>query len=207
MKYALCAAACAVAASTSQAASVIADGSFEGAATTTTLPVPWVGTGTQYGQDTAGALGSADGTYRVFTGNGTDTIHQVSSHTIQVGDVITLDFWVNSVPDGRGFTGTLFWTNDGGATRTPLTGTNAAIALVVADGDTTAWEQANAGALAYTVTAGDAGIDQTLGVEFLGTAGFKGLDLASVDVVPEPGAFALLGLGGLGLMFRRRRNR
>jgi hypothetical protein len=186
------------------AANVITNGSFE----TTEGPsaVGWVNAQTA----TGGALGANDGLNRTFTGDDSTFVYQVTPVTVTgIGQTFVLDFYGNSGVAGRGWIGEVFWTTDGGTTRTPFEGS--AITLTM-DGNGAAWEQANPGAVSYALTSDDvtaAGVGASLGVQFVGTPGstFKGLDSVSLDVnpVPEPSAAALLGLAGLAFVTRRRR--
>ncbi|MGB0992684.1 MAG: PEP-CTERM sorting domain-containing protein [Akkermansiaceae bacterium] len=188
-----------------------------GAFTTTTN---WVETGTagdgvQYltnnNNNLAGSSAGDNVVVGVVTGTGaTRWVGQDTGHTIALGDQFTLDFdWRNASGWGAAETidAFLFYTNDDtiGGTRTNLFSFNTG-------GETAnnTWENES---FAQTAGVADAGaVGKTLFLSIQSASGvssgsFSRLDDVTlvVDTVPEPSSTALLGLGGLALVLRRKK--
>lgn len=122
-------------------------------------------------------------------------IVNMTSHTIALGD--TFDYGFDDVIGGRGdATMQLVWNN--GGTLQAITGTD-----LVGNLNTNNTTYSDS----YTVQAGDAWIGSTVGVGLLTSASYPEVDniTLSVTAVPEPSSAALLGLGGLALILRRRK--
>ena len=176
-------------------------------------PASWTGNGAQGTQDfnTSGNTSNlplpTDGDQHAYTNgtnNGLGTLSQVTSHTIVAGETYTLTVDVGQVhafSDGEariwlfgstGGVGTNFAENAG------IVANNQGLYLL----DQT---------VSFTAGAGEAG--QSLGIAISGGTNtdpgtrqvlFDNVRL-EFDVVPEPSSAALLGLGGLALIFRRRK--
>ncbi|MCP5538478.1 MAG: PEP-CTERM sorting domain-containing protein [Akkermansiaceae bacterium] len=124
-----------------------------------------------------------------------------TGHTIALGDVIELTFWArNSGTTDRVIVWSLGDIN--GTTFTPF--------ATDGTGNVTVNGAFQMFSASKTVGSGDALIGQSLAVQFRRTVGdgnFPAVDdvTLSVTPVPEPSSAALLGLGGLALILRRRR--
>lgn len=184
----------------------------DGSAVSDTV-VSWTGTGSFGTQDfntsvnTSNLPVATDGEQHAYTNgtnNGLGTLSQVTGHTIVAGETYTLTVDVGQVHAFSGSEARIWlFGNTGGV------GTNfAENAGIVAN---------NQGGylvnqtVTFTAGAGEAG--QSLGIAISGgtntTQGVRQVLFDNVrlefDVVPEPSSAALLGLGGLALIFRRRK--
>ena len=122
------------------------------------------------------------------------SIYNATTYTAQVGDVFTIAFFDQRVD--RAMTAALAW--DDGGTITAQAG-----ASVSSDG-TIATQTTN-----YTVQSGDAVVGKEVSLLLTrgGSGNYSRFDDAVLSVVPvpEPSSSALLGLGGLALIMRRRK--
>ena len=185
-------------------ADIITNGSFEADTVSPTDSFTYADDWSNARTASTAPLLANEGTNRTFTGDDSTVISQLTGTSASAGDLLTLDFFGNSAAAGRGWVGSV--TLDGGS------GTKVVLGSITLnmDASVATWDQANAAATTFSVSAvqiATAGAGATYGVEFVGTtgSGFKGLDSVSLDVVPEPGSLALLGLGGLLVAARRRR--
>ena len=176
-------------------------------------PASWTGTGAVGTQDfnTSGATGhlpvATDGEQHAYTNgtnNGLGTLSQVTGHTIVAGETYTLTVDVGQVHAFSGSEARIWFFGDTGGVGTNFAENAGIVAnnqgLYLVDQTVT-----------FTAGAGEAG--QSLGVAISGGTNtdpgtrqvlFDNVRL-EFDVVPEPSSAALLGLGGLALIFRRRK--
>lgn len=131
---------------------------------------------------------------------------QVTDYVIQTGDEITLTVDLRAYYAGNGFSPvydySLVASDTAGNPASPLTDI-ATGTITTALGDS--WTEYT---FTYTATAADAG--KYLGIQFSGTnlGGYAYLfDNVRLDVTPapEPATMSLLGIGGLGLLIRRKK--
>lgn len=132
-------------------------------------------------------------------------LFQETGAVIAEGDIITLDFF------GRAF----YQFDAGTDVQTSFFGYLGGSDLVQVDAvqhATTVSGEWNATSHAFTVVSGSALIGEELVIGFFtdtpgqGSGGFTSIDDVSLDItpIPEPGMLSLAGLGGLGLLRRRR---
>ncbi len=135
---------------------------------------------------------------------------QVTGYVIQAGDVITLTVDLAAEYSGNPFSPTYYYSlaasDTAGNPAGPLT--NILKTGIETTPLTSNFANGMGYTISYTATAADAG--KYLGIQFSGTnlGGYAYLfDNVRVDVtsVPEPATMSLLGLGGLGLLIRRKR--
>ena len=184
-----------LAATSASAAITLTNPSFE--AGSTSPPAGWltdVGGASRNGN---ASLPSTDGIRDVWTNTGY-TVYQTVGEVIQLGTTYTLTIDIGT----RGWataTGTFRLYGDAGFA-TAIGGAESAVAVTT--DNTWITDQS----VSFTATAAEAG--QLLGVSFGTTAGtqneWDNVRLTAV-AVPEPTTTALLGLGGLALILRRRK--
>ncbi|MBI9016541.1 MAG: LamG domain-containing protein [Phycisphaerae bacterium] len=134
----------------------------------------WISSGASVA-DTA-ALGAQDGTWRAFTSTTAQTLEQLTDHLLIENEIIKLGFFVNSAVAGRGFTGQLYYDDNG--TLVDIDGWQLQI---IADGDTSAWQ---GDTTEFKVESGQDYIGKAIGIRFVGSAGFKGLDMVTLEALP-----------------------
>lgn len=125
-------------------------------------------------------------------------LYQTLSETYVEGVEYTFTLWVGGSYESPGGTQTIGFTT--GATN--LSGSLLASNSVAFPAAGNNWVQ---NSVSYTATALDAGQNIRIILGTTDANGTQSFDLAEVDAVPEPSSLALLGLGGLAMM-RRRRN-
>lgn len=138
---------------------------------------------------------ATDGVRIAFLQGG-NAAYNMTSHLVSVGDVYTYSWDHASRADRTHTVGLVF--DDGGTVTS----------IVSSEITTTGLATPNTyGGGTYTVLAGDAAIGKTIGMGIHATAAYPEVDnfILSVDQVPEPSSAALLGLGGLALILRRRK--
>ena len=187
-----------LAATSANAAITLTNPSFEDT-TSTSPPTGWTrSSGVNFqSRGAAGGLNPTDGTRMAWTNNGF-TGYQTVGEVIQLGTTYTLTVDVGTTGFATS-TGTFRLYGDAGFA-TAIGGAESAVAV------TTNATWITDQSVSFTATAAEAG--QLLGVSFGTTGGVQNewdnLRLTAV-AVPEPTTTALLGLGGLALILRRRR--
>ena len=170
-----------------------------------TDPIPgWPDVGTT---NSAGVeFGSAhSGDYSASLLSGTATsergIYQMTDYTIQEDDVFTLRFWSTITWENGEITAVLFYGN--GNADNPAYEIGSETNVPPGDWWSGTWTE-----FELTVTATPESVGQKLGVQFLNTGTPDGswvaLDDVTLSVVPEPATIALLGLGILFVLHKRR---
>jgi hypothetical protein len=149
------------------------------------------------------AVGAWWGPYQVnsaFLRSG-DGAYNLSAYTIGLGDVFDISMFAkgwNSGPTGAQLTVTLFYGSD------PTTNAIGSFSTgALTQGGSGGWTQYTSGSIAAT----GGSIGQTLGIKVVsdGPAGsFGNFDEIQVNVIPEPSAALLGGLGMFALLRRRR---
>ena len=144
--------------------------------------------------------GPTDGDYTGYMQTGAQ-IYNLTDHVIAAGEIYELQFDMRKTWFGAAATVDLYF-DDAGA-RTPLGST----LVTFADGASTGMEGqslvANADDVAGAVGK-QLGIQVTCGTLDAYEDGWIGYDNFRMDVIPEPMTIALLGLGALGMIRRRR---
>ena len=187
-----------LAATSANAAITLTNPSFEDT-TSTSPPTGWTrSSGVNFqSRGAAGGLNPTDGTRMAWTNNGF-TGYQTVGEVIQLGTTYTLTVDVGTTGFATS-TGTFRLYGDAGFA-TAIGGAESAVAV------TTNATWITDQSVSFTATAAEAG--QLLGVSFGTTGGVQNewdnLRLTAV-AVPEPSTTALLGLGGLALILRRRK--
>ena len=187
-----------LAATSANAAITLTNPSFEDT-TSTSPPTGWTrSSGVNFqSRGAAGGLNPTDGTRMAWTNNGF-TGYQTVGEVIQLGTTYTLTVDVGTTGFATS-TGTFRLYGDAGFA-TAIGGAESAVAV------TTNATWITDQSVSFTATAAEAG--QLLGVSFGTTGGVQNewdnLRLTAV-AVPEPTTTALIGLGGLALILRRRK--
>lgn len=145
------------------------------------------------GIHTAGPVGPDQNIY--IQGGG--AIRNITTHTAAIGD--TFEYGFTDAYSEVNITMQLIY-NDGG-TWTAITGSD----LTEEGGGL--GNRITSRSDSFTVQAGDAWVGKTIGVGLFSTGGFPNIDDVnlSVTAVPEPSSAALLGIGGIALILRRKK--
>ena len=160
----------------------------------------WDATGTgALGVEPVGSAGSyapaaTDGTYYLYAGDDAWAT-QTTGHVIAAGETFTLTVDMSSTWNSTQGTIQLYY--DDGGTFTPVAATVQAFS-----GST-----AGPSSVILSFAADDvaASYGKNIGVKLGTIDGWTGFDNVRLDVVPEPSSTALLGLGGLALILRRKK--
>lgn len=190
----------AVAAGSANAATIaVANASFESGTTNWTNG----GSGGYNTRSTVSGINPTDGSLQMWVNNGA-LIYQDTGEVIAAGMTyeLTIDWNPDQAPFPNQETVVIRLYGSAAGFGTAL-GTAEATLLGPADnsGDNSIWTTSS---VSFTATGAEAG--QTLGVAFGVTGGTQSeWDNVRLTAVPEPGSLALLGLGGL-LVVRRRRS-
>ena len=176
------------------------------------LPDGWSVEGSSYGTE----LGPYDGEQCMFVGSYGEesaTLYQLTDHTIAAGDEYELTFYAkftwNSGNWPGEYQGNLYY-DTGDGTRVSLGTAGATFDAGGYDpGQSYAWIEYE---IELEILEGDAAIGSKIGFSFTnltgGTEGWgswTGCDLVSLQVVPEPTSLALLGVGAMSLIRRKRK--
>ena len=122
-------------------------------------------------------------------------IRNITGHIIAVGDVINYGFTDHQGSRGDATMELVYDLGAGGGV-VAITGTG-----LVGDGNVNDQVYTNS----FTVQAGEAWVGGLLGVGLSTSESYPEVDHITLSVVPEPSSAALLGLGGLALILRRRK--
>ena len=180
--------------------------------TNNATPTGWSVEGSSWGTE----LGPYDGDQCMFVGSYGDdhaTLFQLTDHEIAEGDEFTLTFYAKFTWNSGNWPGTyegsLYYDTGDGVRNTLGTAGATFAGAGWGEGESYSWIEYN---IDVVIEAGSPAIGNNIGFAYQnltgGTAGWgswTGCDLVSLEVVPEPASMALLGIGGITLLRRRRR--